>query len=468
MLSFVSIVVLMVIPQRHLFFLSGAPRLFFAAPLVVFIAGLLVAYAIKERELFRQVTKLFRTNIPLIAFLSFNILFVVVSYIVINGLTVADVSIGLQRWWINFFLTQLSVLCAWYIGTRISVLGNKKLGIALVVALGGMLTLALGEYFHLGGFHNPIGAWIGRVNDISLTLHSVYIWNEAEPVRAQGLAHYPSLYAFTALIAFCWALASKKLVLLRSAVVVMSVFLCFLTGTRTAFFAFALVLMAFIILLAKRGELVSWFKINYKTFLIVNALIVVLIGGVGVFVQSNNVVRNIPSSSESIPEESVTSYVEQPKSDYEVQLDQLTSYEKRVFLFVDEFTSGRGDLWFQALERIASEPLGSWQPSGFLLDGNGHAHNEVLNRWITGGPVAVALYLWFLVWLLWKPRSKMAPFFPKLLAIALLSFGLFEVVFDQAVFAPIALFVLGYVTTIPPPTENGREREISAHIREVS
>jgi len=432
--------------------MTGMPRLSFAAPLLAVVAALMFLgckHLLRSEESWQSVL---RENAPLLVFCLFNIAFVVIAYIHTgNGISLDNPN--LLRWGFNFFLAQVAVLAAWYIGRKSAGMGNKALGYVLVFTLTVMLGMLVAEFLHLSGLANYIGILIAEINDISIRVHSLYIWHYPEPVRAQGLAQYPSFYAFSALAAFCWAISSKKMLFLRSSVVFLSVSICFLTGTRTAYLAFILAALVFAVILIRRKELIDWFRQHYLKIAVLLFALIVFLGGLSMLAESSNVLRNIPRAEASgavSPVVGSTGLLEGPYEQLHTAEDDLSRLELSYLL--NEISSGRGEVWSEAFGVIMDNPLGTWEASGIVLQ-NAHAHNELLNRWVTAGPLSVGLYLWFIFWLMFSARAVVAPRFPLMLAVALITFGLFEVVFDQAIFAPAAMYILGFVTAKSPPKE---------------
>ena len=446
-LSCLAIILFMVVPHRHLFFLEDAPRNTFGFPLIIAVALLVLICSF----LWPKLTKyskgpnnedIEQYNWPLIALCLFNIAFALMSFV---NVTVLELySSGRSMWgWTEFILLQFASLCAWYIGRKASSLGNKALGITFVIGLSFMLTFSLGEYLHLSGFANPIGAWIGSLNEAAP--YSVWIWHDFEAVRAQGLARTPALYAFFSLVGFCWALASQNLHKLRAAVAILSIYVCYLSGSRTAYVAFFIVAIAFLFIYLWRKELFSWLRRNIKQLIPIVSILLLLLGGTYALTGQHHFDRNVPADIE------VLVHAEQNHEvlpENEIVLAESDHFESdsAILYILHIISSGRIAVWQEAIEVIEQNPLGTWQISSSVLS-VAHSHNDFIERWLIGGPIAFALFLWFIWWLLWRARAPHAPLFPVLLGIALISFGTFETVFAQIAFAPVALFALGFLAT---------------------
>jgi len=438
----------MIVPHRHLFFLEEAPRHTFGSPLIIAVALLVFICSLLWPKLAKYSKgpnneDIEQHNWPLIAFCLFNIVFVIMSFVNVHVLELYS-SRRSVWWWTEFITLQFASLCAWYIGRKASSLGNKALGITLATGLSFMLVLSFGEYLHLSGFANPIGTWIGSLNEVAP--YSVWTWPNFEAVRGQGLARTPAVYAFFALVGFCWALASQNLHKLRAAVAILSIYVCYLSGSRTAYVAFFIVAIAFLLVYLWRKELFSWLRRNVKQLIPMAAIPLLLIGGTYALTDQHHLDRNIPTDievlihaeqdHEALPEDEIAS----------AESDHFDINDNAVLYVLHIISSGRIAVWQEAFEAIAENPLGTWQISNSVLT-LAHSHNDFVERWLIGGPIAFALFLWFIWWLLWRARAPYAPLFPTLMGIALISFGTFETVFAQIAFAPVAFFVIGYLIT---------------------
>ena len=448
MLSFCALFLGMVAPDRTLFFLSGVPNLIVASFLFAF-AALIMFIFVKPRFLnarncsLKQIMQKLAPYAPILIFCAFNIIFVAIAYLNLNIIGEGS-SLRPLRWWVDFFMLQISILCALYIGAKTARCGNRTLGTVMFIALCVMAVLSVGEYYYLSGYANQVGQWIRAIN-LDSPVH-VWIWQDFEPVRAQGLARSPSLYAFTALIFVVWALSAKKMLLLRYSGLVIAIMIVYLSGTRSAFVALAFVLLVYLLKRVTDGGFISQLRNQIRYLIPAAAILLILVGGTYYVTGMNNISRNVAiaevlnsGDGELAEEQELAVY--QISADYETD----TMIQEPSYSFWYQISSGRTEVWRETITQIKNHPWGMWVTSDSAISWS-HTHNDILERLITAGVVSLFLYLLLLWWLAFRVKSYQAPLFPLLLSALLLSFGLFEVVFAQIAFAPPAFYLLGYLS----------------------
>jgi len=444
-LSFLSLFVIMVMPDRHLFFLSGLPRIVFAPFFMVVIAAIVFLSSLFLCASWKNWTKgsfkeFALNNAPLLVFCLFNILFVAIAFLHVEFLNPEAFS-SHPRWWLSFFFLQLAIPCAWYLGRCSSWTGTKALGVVLVASASIMVALQLSEYLHLSGYANPVGAWLKSIN-LGNSPFSIWTWQYPESVRAQGLGRFPAAYSFVALILCCWALSGQGLRNLRMAGLILAMLVLYLSGTRTALFAIVIIGIVLLCILIKRRGLFSWIKRNAKQIVVGSAILFALTGSIYWLTGAENFGRNMPlltsENEQAIVDSSMKSTI--------VGDEDVSSQSQTSDIFY-QISSGRTEIWQEALGEIRNSPLGIWKHSSTVLTYGSHPHSDTLDRLLTAGPVSLFFYLWFVWWLAFRAYSPLASNYPPLFAVAIVASGLFETVFSQMVFVPAGFFILGFLSS---------------------
>jgi len=456
-LGFLALAIIMVVPERHLFFIGGLPRLNFAPAFIVIVAAitLLCSYFFPRIQISpngEDTRRFVQKHLPLLAFCVFNIIFVIIAYTRATYFN-PDAATIHPRFWASLLFLQLAMLCAFYLGRKLAWTGTQILGIVLVTVMGLMLTLQTGEFFHLHGLDNPIGYWVRSFNLEEFWPNSPWIWQYPETVRAMGLGRVPSHYAFTSLVVLCWALSSKGMRGLRMAGLIFAVLSIYLAGVRTAFIALLVIAIVYLIYLAKQQGFFGWIRRNAIQLFSVTAILLALLGGIYLLTGTQHFNRGIPTSTD------ISAVMAPPVSALPTQTTQMQAIEAEDtpqdyceenglsdMLWV--FTSGRTEVWGEAIELIKENPLGTWQMPASVLKQASHAHNDVLERLLGAGPISLMLYIWLIWWMAFKVRAPQAPAFPLLFATAIVSFGLLDVTFAQIVFTPVGFLILGYLIVV--------------------
>jgi O-antigen ligase len=111
-----------------------------------------------------------------------------------------------------------------------------------------------------------------------------------------------------------------------------------------------------------------------------------------------------------------------------------------------ELTTGRTDLWIYSLRTIKKHPFGTGQPFKAIKKRN-HAHNDILNRLVTGGPLSLFCYLALIFWLLFCVTTPAAERFGFNVGIVTFVVGLLDGVIVIAAWVPLAFFILGMLVS---------------------
>jgi O-antigen ligase len=104
--------------------------------------------------------------------------------------------------------------------------------------------------------------------------------------------------------------------------------------------------------------------------------------------------------------------------------------------------SGREVQWSQAIALIRAHPLGSGHPFGAWYTAQ-HAHNDILERLVWGGPLMMLAYLAALTWIIAFVRTPAAPRLGLLLGVMMLVAGLTDMATLWGFVGAPALFLLG-------------------------
>jgi len=441
--GFLALFSIMVIPDRHAFFIPYAPNIHFASLLFIICTCIVASMGIIWLRADASTHINLKNNLPIVLFTLFNVVFIILAF-AHSQLSPTPLNPPQYRWWANALLLQIAVMCAWYLGQKLSTykIGNRVLGITLVSGLGTMCVILLSEYLHLAGYVNPLGSLLVTLN--SQSIYPVWIWEPWEALRAQGFGRYPVVYSFTAIMVFCWALASKNLHNLRMAAITLSAIAIFLTGSRTALVSLIIISIVFIVLIARKKGLFQWIRTNIKQLSFTILVTFLLIGSIQMLAGPAAFDRGIPFITAATQElEAPISQTAQGASGYTDSEPAENQQGQLIHDILYVFSSGRIDVWERTLNVINEHPLGVWMTSNSAIGTN--AHNELLQFWLTSGPISAALYVWLLFWLAFKTRAPEAPLLPPLIVVGIASFGIFEVVFAQLVLAPVAFFIIGYL-----------------------
>ncbi|MCL2654564.1 MAG: O-antigen ligase family protein [Coriobacteriia bacterium] len=424
--SVLVVALIMIVPTRYFYFLHGIPRLQFACPFLVIVAVAAWIWCALSGRISRSWLAVGKRCWPVIALTAFDLAFLAFAYVTrtINPLVAY---LPPAWWWGNAFFLAATPVAAFFLGLANRRAGNRRLGIALLVVLAISFVVAAAEYLHLSGYHNPIGYWLLRVNAATNPLYAVWKWTPIEPIRAQGLNSNPNCFAFTAAIGACWALAARGLKGLRVAVFLLSLASVLLAGSRSVILALACVAVASVVVQLRARGLRGWFKAQGK-------VLAAVLAGCLAFILAFSLIGGGTFQSVSRSLKTVTTLAADTGSDT-VDAQDLSS-----------ISSGRSSRWGAALSSIAHHPFGTGQP--YLLTARQtHPHNDFLNRWVTGGPLAVFVYGALLFWFLFCLLTPDAPRFGVYIGIFMLIVGLFDCLFARYPFVAPVLFIAGVLAS---------------------
>jgi len=305
--------------------------------------------------------------------------------------------------------------------------GNRRIGIALLIILGVDFVVATAEYLQLSGYHNVIGQWLLNFNTKTGRLYPLWQWVPPEPVRAQGLNSNPNCFAFIAAIGACWAIAARGMRSLRMSVFLLSIGCILISGTRSVLFSLLCVGVVFVIIQIRAHTFRSWIRTHRSLLLITIGGILLLfaafaVAGGGVF---PGVSRSVDTVTTLATESEATTSSAQASADV---------------------TSGRIVRWKHALTSIIHHPLGTGQPYP-LTTKQAHAHNDILNRLMTGGPLSALLYCAVLFWFLFCLATPEAPRFGLYIGVFMLVTGLIDSLFVNYPFIQPVLFIAGVLAS---------------------
>ena len=425
--SALAVGLVMVMPGRYLFFLHGLPRLQFACPLLIAVAAVAWLWCAVTGRISRDWFAAAKRCWPVVALTLFDLAFLVFAYLTRKANPLVE-TLPPGRWWANYFLLTLSMPAALLLGVVNRKAGNRKIGIALLVILGVAFVVAAAEYLHLSGHHNIIGGWLLNLNTKTGHLYPVWQWAPPEAVRAQGLNSNPNCFAFVAAIGACWAVASRGMRSLRMSVLLLSIGCILISGTRSVLFSLLCVGAVFVIIQLRAHTFGSWLRTHRSLLLITVGGILILaatfaVTGGGVF----------PSVSRSVDTVTTLATESEAKTSDNTQASS-------------DITSGRTVRWKNALISIIHHPLGTGQPYP-LTTRQAHAHNDILNRLMTGGPLSALLYCAVLFWFLFCLATPEAPRFGVYIGIFMLVTGLIDSLFVNYPFVQPVLFIAGVLAS---------------------
>ena len=431
-ISLFTLALVMLVPQRYLYFLHGVPRILFACPFLVAVALAAWIWCSCTGRISRDWLSLWKRCWPLIALTAFDVAFLIFAYLTSKTNPLVTF-LPPGRWWANYLFVILAAPAAFFLGYTNRTMGSKRFGIALLVILGFAFIIAAAEYLNLSGYQNPIGQWLLYFNKETRHLYGVWKWLPPGPVRAQGLATGPLFFAFPAAIGMCWALSVRGIKGIRIAILLIGLVSIMLSGSRAALLGIVLILMLSVALQIKKQTFRAWFRAHRKILIgmgagLIALVIVFSLVGKGTF----------QSLDRSV--ETVTVAVNDTKTEVTGKAETDSSQE------ASDITSGRIALWRTVVSLIIKHPLGTGQPVYSMLK-RAYAHNDLLDRMVTGGPISVLIYCSVLFWFLFALKTPRAPYFGLYAGLLILIVGMFEGLFSHVACLPPVWFISGMLVS---------------------
>ena len=328
------------------------------------------------------------------------------------------------RYWLFVGMSMLTLPASYYAGLLCRSLGDRRLGVFLAVVTGISFAVGLAEYLQLLGYRNLIAEWLAELNRIHATGLSMWKIQPGEPLRAQGLETYPALYAFPALITVSWALASKSSRRLRVSVLLFSLGIIALSGSRTVLVAALLIVTLWAASRVRELGLRVWLR-RYGA-----ALLLVLV----VAVIAMPLVLSAPADMQGVVGRMADSVED---------LEEAAGPDTTVTDVLGGVTNERTMVWENAFREIREHPLGTGFPYRFSVTAAPHAHSDLLERLVWGGPLMLGGFLVLLFWLMFCIETPSAPVFGVLAGVAILVTAMGEIVTMEWSLPAIALFIAG-------------------------
>jgi hypothetical protein len=366
----------------------------------------------------------FKSAWPLIVLIICDIAYYLIVFLFVRD-TGLD-KLAHPRWWINIIITVCSLFAAYVLGRLNRGRSNSAIASFLIVLIGISFIFGFLQYVHYLGWSNPVALWLEQFNAHTKTLYGVWEWTPFETgVRVSGLNTNPVSFVFPALIGLAWVCSVDALYWQRIGITFFSLGIILLSGSRSALVV-AVILGAVFFL----RSIYPHKKRNTdkkKLSLLIVSVIFCLSVLVAVFFPGNNLIMRIRKAGTSVATQGVSSS----------NLDSLSS--------------GRITAWHLALQTIKHHPLGTWRPlgnitgtmSGGVQVNYWHAHNDLINRYLSGGPLLFIPLVIFLFWLFrFRERADMRSFGLYFLLVVGL-FGVFDTVFFDKPHAVLGLFLLG-------------------------
>lgn len=361
----------------------------------------------------------FKQYYPIVLFVVCNLIFVAVGLFFRHGDGLR--SLG-WLWWVNYIFVLCMIPAALVLGRLNWRVSDSTIGIFLLALSTVSFSFGLFEYLGFLGWSNPVGAFLAHLNEITARVYSVWQKTPIEPPRAQGLETYPALFGYMGAVVGCWALSSKTRLALRVSVGTLGLGIVVLSGARAVFLAgISLLCVVLIVRIVDQGFAV-WFKRNgvafIAGFLLVGGLfaaaIIVPASSFGPFARTADSVKTLSSAV----------------GDEDFSRSALKT-----------ISNGRDTLWRKALSQIKHHPFGTGHPFAVVTKGP-HAHNDLLNLWVWGGPILAATYIFMIAWIMFFLPTPQLPHFGLYVGTLALTMGLTEVVFAQHALMIVPLFIM--------------------------
>ncbi|MDR1774992.1 MAG: O-antigen ligase family protein [Actinomycetes bacterium] len=423
---------------RYLYFLHGLPRLYFATPLLVCSAVLLYAFLFRRRGF--TLRDELRSSWPLLLLALMDAGYLIIAYCLARVLHWEN--LPSPRWWLNILFAVLASYAAFLLG-RVNI-GRRRALIANFLAVFLAISLLFGafQYLQYAGYSNPVAGAIHVLNVGTAKLYGMWEWNASEVgIRVAGINTDPVAFMFPAMVGVAWVFGVSDVRWRRILIGILSLGIIFLSGSRGALIVTGVMSIVYLVrrvAQSRKKESVGqsdrrkwvWFGLGLLLVILVAVIVFWVFG-------SNGLVLRLRSIADDVSRNGVT----------------LTT--------IDTALSGRLTVWRLAFQSIAQHPFGTWHPlgnlSGTTLFGSDitywHAHNDLLQRWVIGGPLLSAVLVLMFVWMYirWK-QDRLHPVatdFGLYFFLVVVLSGLTESVFFDKAFLVLGFFVLGILTQSP-------------------